>query len=279
VPPPLLVLGAIVSTQVGAAAGTTLFEEVGPAGACLLRIAAAALVMAAIVRPRFGRHASETLRVVAAFGVALGVMNLSFYEALDRLPLGIAVTVEFVGPLGVAIVGSRRPLDLLWVVLAGGGIVLLANPGGAETIDGVGLAFALAAGGGWAAYIVLAGRVGGRVPGAEGVALAMAVGTLVPLVPGVAEAGGTLLRPEVLAVGAAAGILSSAIPYTLETEALRRMPRHVFSVLLSIEPAVAALVGFVALGQPLVAREVVAIVLVVAASAGALSHFDAPPET
>ncbi len=278
-PPPVLVLGAIVSTQVGAAAGTTLFEEVGPAGACLLRIAAAALVMAAVVRPRLGRHPAETLRVVAAFGVALGVMNLTFYEALDRLPLGIAVTVEFVGPLGVAIVGSRRPLDLLWVVLAGAGIVLLANPGGAETIDAAGLAFGLAAGGGWAAYIVLAGRVGARVPGAEGVALAMAVGTLVPLVPGVAEAGGGLLRPEVLAVGAAAGILSSAIPYTLETEALRRMPRHVFSVLLSIEPAVAALVGFVALGQPLVAREIVAIVLVVAASAGALSRFDAPPES
>jgi len=186
------------------------------------------------------------------------------------------VTIEFLGPLGVAVAGSRRGLDLLWVGLAGAGVLLLANPGG-DGLDPVGVAFVLVAAAGWATYIVLAQRAGTRFAGTQGVALAMCVAALVPLGPGIAEAGTDLLRPELLALGAGVAVLSSAIPYSLETEALRRMPRHVFGVLMSLEPAVGALAGFLVLDQGLDAREVVAIGLVVAASAGA-SRNAIPPE-
>ena len=195
-------------------------------------------------------------------------MNLAFYSALDRIPLGIAVTFEFVGPLGVAVFGSRRPLDLVWVVVAAAGILLLSDFGGAD-LDGVGVALALLAGGFWAAYILLSVRVGRAFPGGSGLALAMLVAT-VPLAPiGIAEGGADLLSPSVLAIGFAVGMMSSAIPYTLELEALRRMPAGVFGVLMSLEPALAATAGFIVLGEDLAAREVVAIALVVAASAGA----------
>jgi inner membrane transporter RhtA len=198
----------------------------------------------------------------------LAGMNLCFYEALERIPLGIAVTFEFVGPLGVAVFGSRRPRDLLWVVLAAAGILLLSDFGAAD-LDTLGVALALTAGALWAAYILLSARVGQAFPGGAGLTLAMLVAT-VPLAPvGIAEAGADLLVPWVLAVAAAVGLLSSAIPYALEMEALRRMPVGVFGVLMSLEPAVGALAGFVVLGEELVARELVAILLVVAASAGA----------
>jgi inner membrane transporter RhtA len=278
VPPIGLVLTGVVSVQFGAALATTLFDELGPAGTSLLRIGFAAIIMAVAVRPRLRGIAPDAWRLVVAFGLTLGVMNLAFYEALDRIPLGIAVTVEFAGPLAVAVLGSRRPLDLLWVVLAAAGILLLANPGGAESIDGIGLALALVAAGGWASYILLAARAGPRFPGAEGVTLAMAVAALVPLVPGIAGGGSVLLEPRYLAIGAVVGLMSSAIPYSLEMEALRRIPRHVFSVLMSMEPGVAALAGFIVLGQALDARELVAIALVAAASAGASRHMSAPPE-
>jgi inner membrane transporter RhtA len=263
------VLTGIVSVQIGAALATTLFDELGPGGAAFLRIGFAALIMGVAVRPWRRGYDRATLRLAVWFGLTLGVMNLAFYEALDRIPLGIAVTIEFAGPLAVAVIGSRRPLDLVWVVLAAAGIVLLADPGGGGGIDTLGLVFAMVAGVCWAMYIVLAARAGPRFRGADGVAVAMVVAALIPLGPGIAEAGTNLLQPEFLAIGVAVGFLSSAVPYTLETEALRRIPRHVFSVLMSLEPAVAALAGFVILGQSLHAREVVAIGLVVAASAGA----------
>lgn len=273
-----LVLAGIVSTQFGATLGATLFDDVGPAGASFLRVAFAALVLAIVVRPRLRSYPPDALRLAALFGLALGVMNLTFYEALDRIPLGVAVAIEFLGPLAVAVAGSRRPVDLLWVALSAGGILLLANPGGVDGIDPVGLAFALAAGVCWGAYIVLAARVGPRLKGADGVAIAMVVAVLVPAGPGLAEAGSALLSVEALALGAAAGILSSAIPYSLETEALRRIPRHVFSVLMSLEPGVAAGFGFLVLGQALDARELVAIGLVVVASAGASRNVAQQPE-
>lgn len=276
VPPVSLVLTGVVSVQFGAALATTLFDDLGPAGTSLLRIGFAALIMAAVFRPAVGGLRRDDARLVVLFGLTLGVMNLCFYEALDRIPLGIAVTIEFAGPLSVAVIGSRRPLDLLWVALAAAGILLLANPGGAESIDRVGLAFALVAGVCWAVYIVLAARAGPRFRGADGVTIAMVVAALVPIVPGVAEAGADLLQPHLLALGAAVGLLSSAIPYGLETEALRRLPRHVFSVLMSLEPAVAALAGLLILGQSLAPYEVVAIGCVVAASAGA-SRNATPP--
>jgi inner membrane transporter RhtA len=213
---------------------------------------------------------------VLVFGFALVAMNFAFYEAIDRIPLGIAVTIEFVGPLGVAIAGSRRALDLAWVALAAGGILLLSDFGTAD-LDGLGVALALLAGCFWAAYIVLAARVGRAYAGGQGLALAMVAGAVMLAPVGVADAGGELLGAEVLAVGLGVAILSSAIPYTLELEALRRMPAGVFGVLMSLEPAAAALAGFVVLDEGLATREVVAIGLVVAASAGAARNASVPP--
>jgi inner membrane transporter RhtA len=270
------VLGAVTSVQFGGAFAKTIFDEIGPGGTVFLRVLFAALILGALWRPALvGRSAAEW-RLVSAYGFALAAMNLSFYEALDRIPLGIAVTFEFVGPLGVAIAASRRALDLLWVVLAATGIILLSNFGTAD-LDGLGVALALVAGGFWAAYILLAARVGRAYPGGEGLALGMAVGALMVAPVGLADAGADLLSAEVLAIGLAVAILSSAIPYTLELEALRRMPQGVFGVMMSLEPAAAALAGFVVLGEELAARELVAIALVVAASAGAARNATIPP--
>jgi inner membrane transporter RhtA len=268
VPPTLLVLAAVTSVQFGAAFAKTLFDEIGAGGTVFLRVLSAAVVLGLIWRPRLAGHAQRDLWLALLFGLVLAGMNLSFYAAIDRIPLGIAVTFEFVGPLGVAVFGSRRPLDLVWVGLAAAGILLLSDFGGAN-LDGLGVALALLAGALWAAYILVSARVGRVFPGGAGLALAMLVAT-VPLAPvGIADAGGDLLVPWILALGAAVGILSSAIPYALELEALRRLPVGVFGVLMSLEPAVAALAGLVVLGERLAAREVLAILLVVAASAGA----------
>jgi inner membrane transporter RhtA len=270
VPPVVLVLGAISSVQVGAAVAKTLFDEIGPSGTVFVRVVFAALVLALVWRPRvLGRRRAEILLAVV-FGFTLAAMNLAFYSALDRIPLGITVTLEFVGPLGVAVFGSRSALDLLWVALAAAGILLLSDFGSGG-LDGLGVALALLAGCLWAAYILLSARVGRAFPGGSGLSLAMIVAAAVLLPVGVADAGADLLVSWILAAGAAVAVLSSAIPYSLELEALRRMPPRVFGVLMSLEPAVAALAGFVVLGEDLVARELVAILLVVAASAGAAS--------
>jgi inner membrane transporter RhtA len=199
-------------------------------------------------------------------------MNTAIYAALDRIPLGIAVTIEFVGPLGVAIAGSRRALDALWVLLAAGGIGLLADRGGGGGLDGLGVLFALVAGLAWAAYILLSQRVGRSFAGATGLALAMAIGALVAAPLGIAQGGGALLHPGLFAAVAAVALASSVIPYSLEMEALRRLPARVFGILMSLEPAVAALAGLVVLGQALSARDWLAIALVIAASAGATAR-------
>lgn len=276
IPPTLLVLAAVSSVQFGAALAKSLFDEVGPGGTVFLRVLFAALVLAAVWRPAVGARSRADWRLIFLFGVSLAAMNLSFYEALERIPLGIAVTFEFVGPLGVAIAGSRRALDLVWVLLAAAGIVLLSDFGSAD-LDGLGVALALVAGGFWAAYILLSARVGRAFEGGGGLALAMVVAAAMLVPVGVADAGGELLVPGILAVGAAVAMLSSALPYTLEMEALRRMPVGVFGVLMSMEPAVAALAGFVVLGEGLATRELVAILLVVAASAGAARNANVPP--
>jgi inner membrane transporter RhtA len=266
-----LVVAAVTSLQFGAGFAVTLFDELGPAGAALVRLAVAALVLWAIWRPRLAGHRPADLRIAAAFGLALGLMNLCIYSAMDRIPLGIAVTIEFAGPLAVAVVASRRPLDALWVALAAGGIVLLADPGG-DSLDPVGVAFALAAAALWAAYILLSARTGALFPGGSGLAIAMVVGAVAILPFGVGQAGGALLEPELLAAGAAVALISSVIPYSLELEALRRLPARVFGILMSLEPAVAALAGLVVLGQALAVREWLAIGLVVVASAGATAR-------
>jgi inner membrane transporter RhtA len=261
-----MVLAAAASLQVGAAYAVGLFDEVGPGGAVFLRLGLAAVVLLALVRPPLPR--GRELRLVAAFGIALGLMNWSIYEAMDRIPLGVAVTIEFAGPLAVAVAGSRRPLDGLWIALAAAGIVLLADPGGGGT-DAVGVLFALAAAACWSAYILLSKRVGQTFPGTSGLALAMVFGTLIALPAGVAQGGSGLLEPDVLAIGLAVALASSVLPYSLELEALRRLPAAVFGVLMSLEPAVAASAGWVVLEQSLGARELLAIALVVVASAGA----------
>jgi len=269
VPPVALVCTGILSIQFGAALSVTLFDDVGASGASLLRLGFAAVIMLAFTRPRLRDHTRADLRLALLFGLVLGGMNATFYEALHRLPLGVAVTIEFVGPLSVAVFTSKRRLDLVWAGLAAAGILLLADPFGARGgIDPVGLAFVLAAAACWAAYILIAQRAGGRFEGMTGLALAMAVSVLVPLAPGLAQGGGDLLQPGILGVGVAVALASSVIPYALETEALRRLPANVFGIFMSLEPAVAALAGLIVLGQALGATDLVAMALVVTASIG-----------
>lgn len=273
----LLVLVSIVSVQGGAALATTLFDSVGSVGAVLLRAFFGALALLALTRGAPLRARVWPHRDVLLLGVSVAAVNLLFYAALERLPLGITVTLEFVGPLGVAVFGSRRWRDLLWVALAAAGIVLLSDGAGGEDIDPVGVALALSAGLFWAAYIVQSARVGRLGPGAAGATMAAVISTVLVLPFGLAAGGSELFDPEVLAVGAAVGVLSTAIPYAFEIEALRRLPQAVFGVMMSLEPAVAAAIGFLALSQGLEPAEAVAIGLVVLASAGALRSAASPP--
>ena len=275
-----MVLAGIVSVQLGSALAFDAFDEVGPGGMVLLRTAFAALVLGIFWRPRWRGHDREAWKQVALFGFVLGAMNLCFYLGLERVPLGIAVTLEFIGPLGVALAGSRRALDLVWVALAAAGILLL-SPGFGGSIDTLGAAFCLAAGVFWGAYILISVRVGREFPGGSGLALAMALSAVMLTPVGIADGGTDLLALAPLAAGFAVAVLSSAIPYSFELEALRTLPTGVFGVLMSLEPAVAALVGLVALDQDLASKEVVAIAFVVVASAGALraasTKSDRPP--
>jgi len=277
----VLVLTGVVSVQVGAGLAARLFTQIPPAAVTALRLWTAAALMAVagarplrqnlagLVRRRSWRDAA----VVAAFGLTLAVMNYSIYQAFARIPLGIAVTIEFLGPLAVAVVTSRRLIDLLWITLAGAGVALLTGAGslagGGHGTDLVGLAFALLAGAAWAAYIILSRATGRRFPGASGLTIAMLVAAVVIVPVGVTAGRGALLRPGILATGLAIGLLSSIIPYTLELEALRRVPARVFGIWMSLEPAVAALVGLVMLGETLAVSEWAAIVCVMIACAGA----------
>lgn len=254
--------------QFGSAIATTLFDDVGPGGAAFVRIAFAALVLCLLWRPSLRGHSAADLRLAGLFGLALAAMNFSFYAALDRIPLGAAVTCEFAGPLAVAVWGSRRRLDLVWVALAAAGILLLAAPSGSG-LNAPGVALALLAGACWAAYILLSVRVGRVFPRGNGLAIAMTVAAVLILPVGVAQGGSNLLLVSVLAGGLAAALLSSLIPYSLELEALRRMPAHTFGVLMSLEPAAAAIAGVIVLGQVLRPNEWAGMVLVIAASAGA----------
>jgi inner membrane transporter RhtA len=242
----VLVVGAVVSVQVGAALAKHLFPAVGSAGSVALRLVAAALVVVVVARPRVRGVPGRHLALAAGFGLLLGSLNLTFYAALERVPLGVAVTLEFAGPLSVAVLGSRRVHDLLWVTLAGSGVVLLTG-GGRALVDGsldpLGVGLALLAGAGWAGYIVVNQQVGAAFPGMDGLAIALAVAALVVAPLGIGTAGSALLRPEVLVLGAAVGILSSALPWALETVALRGMSTATFGVLMSLEPAGAALAG------------------------------------
>jgi inner membrane transporter RhtA len=266
-PPVALVLAAIVSVQFGAGFSATAFDEVGAAGMTLLRLGFAAIVMLAVWRPRPRAHTREALRLAVAFGLVLGVMNLTFYEAVARIPLGIAVTIEFLGPLAVAVIGSRRPRDVVWVVLAGTGVALLGLA--PASLNWAGVGFALLAGLGWACYILLSAQTGRQWPGVSGLAVASLVGAVVLAPPAILEAGATLLEPRVLLLGLAVGLLSSVIPYSLELTALRRITPRLFSILMSLEPAVAALAAILLLREFLTPLQWVAMACVVVASVGA----------
>jgi inner membrane transporter RhtA len=269
IPAPGLVIAGIASVQIGAAFATKLFDDLGPAGTVLLRVAFAALILLAIWRPSWRSHSASELRLAAIFGLTLAFMNLSFYIALDHIHLGIAVTLEFIGPLAVVLAGARSKLDLLWAVLAAAGVALL---GGVSGANATGVFFALLAGAFWATYILVNARVGRVFPGGDGLAMAMTIG-VIPLIPfGIADAGSNLFEPRLLAVGLAVAVLSSVIPYSVEVEALRRLKPSVFGVLMSLEPAMAALAGFIVIGQDLSALDVVAMALVITASIGATRH-------
>jgi len=268
IPPSGLVLLGIFSVQLGAGFAKELFTALPPSAVVFLRIAMGAVVMGVVARPRLRGLSRRDWAVALGFGVTLAVMNLTFYEALARLPLGIAVAIEFLGPLGVAVAASRRRLDLLWVALAGAGVLLLAPWGQSETVSWIGIGFAMVAGACWAAYILLSAAVGGRFPGATGLSFAMIVSAVLVAPVGITTGGVDLLQPELLLIGLGVGLLSSVIPYSLELQALRRMPKQVFGILMSMEPAAAALIGVLVLSELLHAQQWAAIICIVAASLG-----------
>ncbi len=265
--PVWLVLGGIASVQLGAAIAKNLFGEVPPTSMVWLRLVTSAIVLGLIARPALrGRSRADWL-VAIAFGVTLGFMNWAIYQSFARIPLGIAVTIEFVGPLSLAVLGSRRVRDLLWVGLAAVGVLLLGLQPGDVNLPGV--IYALLAGGAWAAYILLSARTGRSWPGLDGLAVASIVATVLLTPAAFSVSGGALLDPRVLALGAAVGLLSSVIPYSFEMVALRSIRPAVFSILMSVEPAAAALAAIVVLGEYLSPVQWVAVACVVAASVGA----------
>ncbi|BCJ40207.1 DMT transporter permease [Actinoplanes ianthinogenes] len=267
VPAPLLVLAAIASVQFGSATARGLFDDLGATGVTFLRLTVAALVLAVITRPRLTTWTAAAWRAAALLGLCTGAMNLVFYLAIRTVPLGIAVTVEFLGPLLLALVQTRRLLDLLWALLAAAGVVLLGlHSGGAAPLGG--LALALLAGLCWAGYIVFSARVGALVPGTGGLTVALAVAALLAAPFGLPGASAVVDLPHLLLGGAAVALLSSVIPYVLELTALRRIPTRVFGILMSLEPAAAALAGLLVLGQRLGPVEIVALLLVTLASVG-----------
>ncbi len=269
---------AILSVQGGAALAKGLFPALGPTGTVGLRIGISALILLAAFRPRLDHLTPPQWRAVIPFGLVLGVMNLVFYSALARIPLGLAVTVEFVGPLGVAVFGSRRLVDVAWVVLAAAGIALITPWSANSGVDPVGVAMAFAAGVCWAAYIVLGGHLSRLLSGGAAVSIGMLVGALA-VVPYAAATGGFAhLTAGRFAAGVGVALLSSAIPYTLEMIALKALPARTFGILMSLEPAVAALVGLVFLAEVLSPPQWLAVALVIAASAGSTLTSRRTPE-
>ncbi|NYG58250.1 inner membrane transporter RhtA [Nocardioides daedukensis] len=269
-----LVLASIASVQLGAAIAKDLFDRIDPTGMVLLRLATSAVILLALARPSLrGRSRTDWL-VVAGFGLSLGTMNWAIYQSFARIPLGVAVTIEFVGPLTLAVLGSRRPRDLAWVGLAALGVLLLGfDPSG---LNLAGALFALLAGAAWASYILLSASTGRRWPGLDGLAVASVVAVTALMPYAVAAGGRDLLHLDILLIGAAVGLLSSVIPYSLELTALRNLKPAVFGILMSLEPAAAALAAVIVLRELLSPLQVVAMLLVIVASVGATRT--APPQ-
>jgi inner membrane transporter RhtA len=266
-PATLLVLVGIASVQVGSAVARHLFDDLGAPGITLLRLGLGSLLLLVVVRPRVRTWSRQAWRAAALLGAVMGTMNLVFYLSIRTVPLGVAVTVEFVGPLLLALAQTRRLLDLGWAVLAAGGVALL----GVDTTSGIplsGLALALLAGFCWAGYILASALVGRTLPGTDGLPIALAIGMLIALPFGAQGASHVVDRPALLVPAFAVAVLSSVIPYGFELSALRRIPTRVFGILMSLEPAAAAMAGLLVLDQRLHVREVAALLMVSAASAG-----------
>lgn len=265
--PVWLVVGSIISVQVGAAFAKSLFVLTSATAVAWLRMAVAALIFWLVARPRITGRTWVEWRVVLGYGVALATMNWAIYMSFARIPIGLAVTIEFLGPLGVAVAGSRRVRDLAWVALAGVGVALLGVfP---TTVDWIGVGFALLAGAGWAAYILLSKQTGQYWSGVTGVSMGSLVGAVVFLVPGLLAGGASLWQPQVLLLGSVVAVMSSVIPYGLEMVALRSLPSGLFGILMSLEPAAAALAALVVLQEQLSVVEIVAMACVIIASVGA----------
>jgi inner membrane transporter RhtA len=276
IPAVWLVVAGIISVQFGGAIAKHLFHLVPPTAMVWLRLITSAVIFLIMARPRLSGHSGRDWLIVLGFGLSLMIMNWSIYQSFARIPLGIAVTIEFLGPLAVAVIGSRRVIDLIWVVLAGMGVALLGLSKAALTLAGVG--FALLAGLAWACYIVMSAQTGRRWPGLSGLTMASVVGAVVLAPPAVLEAGSRMLNPTVLILGLGVGLLSSVIPYSFELTALRRIPPRVFGILMSLEPAAAALAGMVVLGEFLNLIQWLAMACVVIASIGATRTSQAPEE-
>jgi inner membrane transporter RhtA len=267
VPAPLLVLTAIVSVQLGSAVARTLFDDLGAAGVTLLRLSLAAVILGIAVRPRVAGWSGAAWRAAVLLGVAMAGMNLLFYLALRTVPLGVGVTVEFLGPLLLTLAQTRRLIDLLWALLAAGGVVLLGLGHGFTAPLG-GLLLAFAAGLCWAGYILASAHLGTLVPGTGGLAVVLAVAAMLVFPFGAGGASAVLEHPSLLPGATAVALLSSVVSYGLEINALRRLPTRVFGILMSLEPAAAAIAGLVVLQQRLGLREAVALTLVSLASLG-----------
>lgn len=273
-----LTLTAMVSVQVGAALAKQMFARVGAEGAVTLRVVLAAAILMLVQRFWRMRLSGRELRLLLPYGVILGVMNLCFYTALKTAPLGVVVALEFTGPLAVAVLGSRRPRDLVWVALAVLGVFLMDNPFAQSAVDTRGVLFALAAGACWGLYIVF-GKRAGALGGARATTLGMVIAALVVLPFGISAAGTHLLDIALLPRALLVALLSSALPYSLEMFAMARLPQRTFGILMSVEPAIAALFGLVLLSETLTSTQCIAIVCVIAASLGSVAGIkpqDAP---
>ncbi|MFD3943063.1 DMT family transporter [Streptomyces sp. NPDC058579] len=271
--PVALVVAGGLSVQFGSAVAVLLMPRAGALGVVTLRLVLAAVVLLIVCRPKVRGYNRADWGTIVAFGTAMAGMNIFIYQAVDRIPLGAAVTLEVLGPLLLSVIASRRLSNLIWAGLALGGVLLLSGMltgGGFDRLDPVGAGFALAAGAMWATYIVFSARTGRRFPQADGLALAMAFGAVLSLPFGIIEAGDKLLVPSTIALGLAVALMSSVLPYTLELLALRRLPAPTFAILMSLEPAIAATAGFLVLSQGLSLLDALAIALVIAASMGAV---------
>jgi inner membrane transporter RhtA len=266
------VICGLICQDVGASFAVLLFPTAGALGMASLRVAFSAVVLLAICRPKLRGYSRSDWATVAAFGLIIACMNILFYETLARLPLGIAVTIEMLGPLVLSVVVSRRASAWLWAALAFAGVALFGFGvgDGLGGLDPLGVVFGFGAALMWAGYILASARTGARFPKLDGLAIAMGIGAVATLPLGIVSSGTALFEPRILLLGLAIAVLSSALPYGLELFALRRLPASAFSILMSLSPAIAATVGVIVLGQALSLVDAVAIVLVIAASAGAV---------